>query len=135
MLRPISVFPVQTNIQEDGFLELMQADGSLKSDVKIPESDIGFEVKAAFDDGKDVSVTVIAAMNEEAVGFLGYSGGSVAHFLFPYRSLRIRHRAIDQFLRLVAARFVQPQSVRIIPSLLMYFPDLSLSFRLTHLLS
>lgn len=66
----ISIISPQTNVQEDGFLELMQADGSLKSDVKVPEGDLGDEIKKAFDDGKEVSVTVIAAMGEEAVSFL-----------------------------------------------------------------
>ena len=71
----ISYISPQTNVQEDGFLELMQADGSLKSDVKVPEGDLGDEIKKAFDDGKEVSVTVIAAMGEEAVSLFNLSAG------------------------------------------------------------
>lgn len=130
----ILFFPAQTNIQEDGFLELMNSDGSLKSDVKIPEGDIGDEIKAAFDDGKDVSVTVIAAMNEEAVGSLAVPGGLLLILLFPRRSLRIKQRATDQILRLVAARLVKFENPQTMPRLLTGFSDLSLVFRLTHLL-
>jgi len=42
----------------------MDADGTPKDDVKVPESDIGKEISCAFEDGKDVMVTIIAAMGE-----------------------------------------------------------------------
>jgi translation initiation factor 5A len=51
---------------DDGFLNLMLPDGSTKDDVKVPEGQIGKDIEAAFDDGKEVSVTIIAAMGEEA---------------------------------------------------------------------
>jgi translation initiation factor 5A len=44
----------------------MLPDGSTKDDVKVPEGQIGKDIEAAFDDGKEVSVTIIAAMGEEA---------------------------------------------------------------------
>nr|ACZ59462.1 initiation factor 5a [Flammulina velutipes] len=50
---------------DDGFLNLMTNDGTSKDDVKVPESEIGTEVQAAFEDGKDVLVTIISAMGEE----------------------------------------------------------------------
>jgi translation initiation factor 5A len=50
---------------DEGFLVLMLSDGNDKSDVKLPESDIGKEIEAAFDDGKEVLVTIVSAMGEE----------------------------------------------------------------------
>ncbi|KAI9635574.1 putative translation initiation factor 5a [Dioszegia hungarica] len=50
---------------DDGFLNLMDSDGNAKDDVKVPDSDLGKEITAAFDAGKDLMVTIIAAMDEE----------------------------------------------------------------------
>ena len=47
-----------------GFLNLMGGDGNAKDDVKVPDTDIGKEIEAAFDDGKELMVTIIAAMGE-----------------------------------------------------------------------
>lgn len=45
----------------------MTQEGNAKDDVKIPESDLGKEIQAGFDDGKDLLVTIISAMGEEQV--------------------------------------------------------------------
>ncbi|PPR02834.1 hypothetical protein CVT24_002231 [Panaeolus cyanescens] len=50
---------------DDGFLNLMTQDGTPKDDVKVPEGDIGKDIQTAFDDGKDLLVTIISAMGEE----------------------------------------------------------------------
>ncbi|CAK9784274.1 translation initiation factor eIF-5A [Cutaneotrichosporon oleaginosum] len=50
---------------QDGFLSLMDSDGGMKDDVKVPDTDIGSEIQKAFDDGKDLMVTIVAAMDEE----------------------------------------------------------------------
>ena len=50
---------------DDGFLSLMQADGSTKDDVKLPEGELGNKIQEDFDAGKDLIVTVVAAMGEE----------------------------------------------------------------------
>jgi hypothetical protein len=47
----------------------MTQDGTAKDDVKVPEGDIGTQISAAFDEGKDLLVTIVAAMNEEQVSF------------------------------------------------------------------
>jgi len=55
---------------DDGFLNLMDVDGASKDDVKVPDSDLGKEISAGFDEGKDLLVTIISAMNEEqAISF------------------------------------------------------------------
>jgi translation initiation factor 5A len=50
---------------DDGFLNLMNQDGASKDDVKVPDSDLGREISSAFEDGKDLLVTIVSAMNEE----------------------------------------------------------------------
>jgi translation initiation factor 5A len=56
----------QVNI-DDGFLNLMNADGVTKDDVKVPEDDLGKQIQNDFDDGKELLVTIVAAMGEEQV--------------------------------------------------------------------
>ncbi|CCD25811.2 translation elongation factor eIF-5A NDAI_0G00350 [Naumovozyma dairenensis CBS 421] len=51
---------------DDGYLSLMTMDGETKDDVKMPEGELGETMRAAFDEGKDLMVTIIAAMGEEA---------------------------------------------------------------------
>ena len=51
---------------DDGFLSLMNMDGDTKDDVKAPEGELGDQIQAAFDEGRDINVTIIAAMQEEA---------------------------------------------------------------------
>jgi translation initiation factor 5A len=40
----------------------MDTDGNSKDDVKVPDSTIGQEIEKAFEEGKDLMVTIIAAM-------------------------------------------------------------------------
>ena len=50
---------------DDGFLNLMTMDGTAKDDVKVPDTDLGKEIQSAFDEGKDLLVTIVSAMGEE----------------------------------------------------------------------
>jgi translation initiation factor 5A len=43
----------------------MLSDGATKDDVKLPEDKLGEEIEAAFEDGKELMVTIVAAMGEE----------------------------------------------------------------------
>lgn len=51
---------------DDGFLSLMTAEGDTKDDVKVPEGELGDGITSGFDEGKDLLVTIISAMGEEA---------------------------------------------------------------------
>jgi len=51
---------------DDGFLHMLLPDGSTKEDVKLPDDNLGKQIKDAFDDGKELMVTIVAAMGEEA---------------------------------------------------------------------
>ncbi|KAE8211020.1 hypothetical protein CF319_g1187 [Tilletia indica] len=50
---------------DDGFLNLMTAEGASKDDVKVPDSELGEQIQKDFDDGKDLLVTIVSAMGEE----------------------------------------------------------------------
>ncbi len=53
------------DIDED-FFSLMSSDGSTKDDVKLPEGELGDKIRADFDDGKELIISVLTAMGEEA---------------------------------------------------------------------
>eukprot|EP00042_Codosiga_hollandica_P022702 m.85919 g.85919 ORF g.85919 m.85919 type:complete len:161 (+) comp50894_c0_seq1:797-1279(+) len=55
------------NIEDDGFLDLMDDEGNTRSDLKLPEGDLGDQIKAAFDNGDSILVTALAALGEEAI--------------------------------------------------------------------
>jgi hypothetical protein len=42
----------------------MDSDGNSKDDVKVPDSDLGKEIEESFEAGKDLMVTIVAAMGE-----------------------------------------------------------------------
>ncbi|GJJ08650.1 hypothetical protein Clacol_002869 [Clathrus columnatus] len=51
---------------DDDYLNLMSTEGNAKDDVKVPEGDIGQQIKSNFDEGKDLLVTILTAMGEES---------------------------------------------------------------------
>lgn len=51
---------------DDGFLSLMTSEGDTKDDVKLPENDLGKKIEAEFEEGKDLIVTILSSMGEEA---------------------------------------------------------------------
>ncbi|KAG0680101.1 Eukaryotic translation initiation factor 5A [Pichia californica] len=51
---------------DDGYLSLMNNDGDMKEDVRAPEGDLGEKLQSDFDDGKELIVTIVSAMEEEA---------------------------------------------------------------------
>jgi len=56
------------DISHDGYLTLMHdTTKEIREDLKCPEGEVGDQVKAEFDNGKDILCTVLKACNEEAV--------------------------------------------------------------------
>ncbi|KAH6856758.1 translation initiation factor eIF-5A, promotes formation of the first peptide bond [Chaetomium sp. MPI-CAGE-AT-0009] len=51
---------------DDGFLNLMTDTGVEKNDVKVPEGELGVQIQADFEEGKELLVTIQTAMGEEA---------------------------------------------------------------------
>ncbi|EXF78428.1 eukaryotic translation initiation factor 5A [Colletotrichum paranaense] len=55
------------DISDDGFLSLMNDDGDLKDDVRLPDGEIGEKINKLFKiDEKDTNVVILTAMGEEA---------------------------------------------------------------------
>ncbi|XP_053716887.1 eukaryotic translation initiation factor 5A-1 isoform X2 [Synchiropus splendidus] len=50
----------------DGYLSLLQDSGEVRDDLKIPEGDLGKEIETKFDNGDEILITVLNAMDEEA---------------------------------------------------------------------
>lgn len=50
---------------DDGFLSLLTTDGDSKDDVRVPDGELGEQIQAEFDEGKDLMVTIVTAMGEE----------------------------------------------------------------------
>lgn len=56
---------IQVHI-DDGFLNLMTAEGAEKNDVKVPEGDLGKQIEAEYEEGKELIISVVSSMGEEA---------------------------------------------------------------------
>ncbi|XP_065061375.1 eukaryotic translation initiation factor 5A-1-like [Rhopilema esculentum] len=54
------------NIEDDGYLSLMDDNGDQKEDVRVPENDCGKEIQSKFDLGESILVTILTSMGEEA---------------------------------------------------------------------
>jgi translation elongation factor IF5A len=61
---------------DEGFLSLMQEDGSTKDDVKVPDTDLGKKIEEDFEAGKDLLIAVTSAMGEEHVLGVNYISNS-----------------------------------------------------------
>ena len=51
---------------EEGFLSLMDETGDVRSDIRVPDNDIGKEIKAKHEADGDYLVTILKAMGTEA---------------------------------------------------------------------
>ncbi|CAH3155937.1 unnamed protein product [Pocillopora meandrina] len=54
-------------IFSDGYLHLMNDSNGVREDLKLPENDVGKEIRTKHENGEIVSVTVLSAMGEEMV--------------------------------------------------------------------
>ena len=55
------------DIDNDGYVSMMDDSSDVRSDVKLPEGDLGVEIRAKFEGGEGVKVTVLQALGEEAI--------------------------------------------------------------------
>jgi len=55
------------DIDNDGYVSLMDDSSDTRSDIKLPEGDLGQEIKAKFESGEGIKVTVLQALGEEAI--------------------------------------------------------------------
>ncbi|KAK6629822.1 Eukaryotic translation initiation factor 5A-1 [Polyplax serrata] len=54
-----------TDISDDGYLTLMSDNGDLREDLKVPDGDLGSQLKSDFDAGKELLCTVLKSCGEE----------------------------------------------------------------------
>merc|ERR1712110_108095 len=58
------------DVDRDGYLTLMDDASDTRSDLKLPEGDLGPEIRTKFESDESIKITVLKAMGEEAV--IGY---------------------------------------------------------------
>jgi len=51
----------------DDYLTLMKDDGTLREDLKVPEGELGNQLRAEFDIGRELICTVLKALTDEVV--------------------------------------------------------------------
>uniref|UniRef100_H3CXQ3 Eukaryotic translation initiation factor 5A n=2 Tax=Tetraodon nigroviridis TaxID=99883 RepID=H3CXQ3_TETNG len=51
---------------QDGYLSLLDDNGEVREDLKIPDGDLGKEIESKHEAGEEILITVLNAMNEEA---------------------------------------------------------------------
>jgi translation initiation factor 5A len=55
------------DIDNDGYVSLMDDGSDTRSDIKLPEGELGQEIRSKFENGDGVKVTVLQALGEEAI--------------------------------------------------------------------
>lgn len=55
------------DIDNDGYVSLMDDSSDTRSDIKLPEGDLGQEIRAKFESGEGLKVTVLQSLGEEAI--------------------------------------------------------------------
>lgn len=55
------------DIQEDGYVSLMDESSNIRDDISLPDDNIGKEIELAFNNGKELIVTVISAIGKEKI--------------------------------------------------------------------
>lgn len=55
------------NISDESFLELMAENGDMKEDVRLPDGDLGNEIRRRFEAEESLVIQVLCSMNEEGV--------------------------------------------------------------------
>ncbi|XP_060589897.1 eukaryotic translation initiation factor 5A-1-like [Ruditapes philippinarum] len=55
------------DVTDDGFVSLMLDSGDTRDDLKVPDSDVGKELKEKFSNDSNLLATVLSAMGEEVI--------------------------------------------------------------------
>jgi len=54
-----------TDISDDNYLSLMSDNGDLREDLKVPDGEVGAQLRAEHENGKDILCTVLKSCGEE----------------------------------------------------------------------
>lgn len=55
------------DISGDGYLSMMNDNGDLREDLKVPDGDLGNQIRTDFENGRELLCTVLKACGEECV--------------------------------------------------------------------
>jgi len=55
------------DIDNEGYVSMMDDSSDTRSDIKLPEGELGTEIRGKFDSGDAIKVTVLQALGEEAI--------------------------------------------------------------------
>lgn len=58
-----------TDVSDDGYLCLMSDGGELREDLKIPDGEVGAQLRTDYDSGKDILCTVLKSCGEEVSSY------------------------------------------------------------------
>ena len=58
---------VSINDETPAYLTLLSNSKAIREDVQLPENELGQKLLEAFNDGKEITITIMKAMNQEAV--------------------------------------------------------------------
>jgi len=54
-------------LDSDGYASLMDDTGDIRNDIKVPEGELGQEIRTRFENGDALKVTVLQSLGEEAI--------------------------------------------------------------------
>lgn len=86
-----------TDISDDGYLSLMSDNGDLREDLKIPDGEVGIQLRAEYDAGKDILCTVLKSCGEEVRHIYYFSSslsGSIRIFMFYFKNPQFHLRIL-----------------------------------------
>ncbi|CAF1048143.1 unnamed protein product [Adineta steineri] len=55
------------DIESDGFVSMMDDTADTRNDIKLPEGELGQEIRSKFDNGDQLKITLLKACGEEAI--------------------------------------------------------------------
>eukprot|EP01091_Cochliopodium_minus_P004134 TRINITY_DN1404_c0_g1_i1.p2 TRINITY_DN1404_c0_g1~~TRINITY_DN1404_c0_g1_i1.p2 ORF type:complete len:150 (-),score=49.72 TRINITY_DN1404_c0_g1_i1:88-537(-) len=56
-----------TDITKEGYVAIMDEEGNVREDLKLPEGELGDDIRNKFDDGADLDVIVLSAMGHDQI--------------------------------------------------------------------
>ncbi|CAM4924322.1 unnamed protein product [Rotaria socialis] len=55
------------DIDNEGYVSLLDDSSECRSDIKLPEGELGTEIRSKFENGEALKITVLQALGEEAI--------------------------------------------------------------------
>jgi len=55
------------DVDSDGYVSLLDDNSETRADIKLPEGELGQEIRSKFEGGENLKVTVLQSLGEEAI--------------------------------------------------------------------